>query len=107
MTTYKERFAIQADFCKAMAHPVRLEIIDRLRRHPHPVHELSAVIGVGQANLSQHLAVLRARGVVRASRRGTGVVYSLANPKIVDACSLIRQILGENLGRQAEVVVPR
>jgi len=106
MTPYKERFAIQADFCKAMAHPVRLEIIDRLKRRPHPVGELSAAIGVGHANLSQHLAVLRARGVVRARRQGVGVVYSLANPKIVEACSLIREILVENLDQQVEVVVP-
>jgi len=69
MTPYKDRFAIQADFCKAMAHPVRLEIIDRLKRRPHQVHELSTAIGVGQANLSQHLAVLRARGS-NGRRRG-------------------------------------
>jgi ArsR family transcriptional regulator len=106
MTTYKERFEIQADFCKSMAHPVRLEIIDRLKRRPHPVHELSDAIGIGQANLSQHLAVLRSRGVVRADRRGIVVVYSLANPKIVQACSLIREILGENLDRQAGIIVP-
>jgi len=50
--------------------------------------------------------VLRARGVVRARRQGAGVVYSLANPKIVEACSLIREILVENLDQQVEVVVP-
>jgi len=99
-----ERFEIQAEFCKAMAHPVRLQIIDMLKHRDVAVHDLAEEIGVSQANLSQHLAVLRAKGVVRAERRGADVVYSLANRKIVDACILIREILSEQVNHQQAVI---
>lgn len=88
-----ERHRLQAEFCKAMAHPVRLEVIERLGAGEATVHALAAAIGVGQANLSQHLSVLRARGVVRAERRGQEVVYRLAIPKVLDACAIVREIL--------------
>jgi len=105
MTGGKERFTAQADFCKAMAHPVRLEVIDLLKGGGRTVNELAEAIGVRQANLSQHLAVLRSRGVVRAKREGNGVIYALANRKIVDACVLIRQILLEQADRQQALIV--
>lgn len=104
MKTPKERYAIQAEFCKAMAHPVRLEVIDRLKLQDATVQSLARAIGVSQPNLSQHLAVLRAHGVVRANRHGAMVVYTLADPKIVDACSLIREILMEHAGRQRALI---
>ena len=104
MTRDDESFRIQADFCKAMAHPVRLRIIDLLKRRPSTVTEIVRAIRVSQANASQHLAVLRARGVVRAERRGNGVVYSLTDRRIVDACGLIREILvGQAHDRQATI----
>ncbi|HYS71003.1 MAG TPA: metalloregulator ArsR/SmtB family transcription factor [Thermoplasmata archaeon] len=101
-----ERFRVQAEFCKAMAHPVRLEVIEHLRAGDLAVKELADRIGVSQPNLSQHLAVLRARGVVRAVRRGHGVVYGLANRKIVDACTLIREILTEQLVERRRAIGP-
>jgi ArsR family transcriptional regulator len=104
MTAGKERFEIQAEFCKAMAHPVRLEIIDRLKARELSVGELAEAVGVSQANLSQHLSVLRMRGVVRARREGNGVVYALANRKIVDACVLIREILTEQMDRRQAAI---
>jgi ArsR family transcriptional regulator len=107
MNANKERFVLQAEFCKAMTHPVRLEIIERLMGRPSTVQSLSKAVGVSQSNLSQHLAVLRTHGLVRADRAGNGVVYSLANPKIVAACGLVREILMENLGRRANLVHTR
>jgi len=106
MSADKERYDMQAEFCKAMAHPVRLEIIDRLKSGDATVGILAAAIGVTQANLSQHLAVLRMRGVVRAMRNGNEVLYSLANRKIVEACGLVREILAEEAGRAQAIIVP-
>ncbi len=104
MNADKERFSIQADFCKAMSHPVRLEIIDILKDGGKTVGEAAEIIGVSQANLSQHLGVLRNRGVVRAEREGNKVIYSLTNQKIVTACSLVREILMDQMSRQQAVI---
>lgn len=104
MIPEKRRFRFQAEFCKSLAHPVRLEIIERLRKGGRTVQELADLIGVKQANLSQHLALLRHRGVVRGSRDGVNVTYTLTNPKIGEACDLIREILGELTDAQRSVI---
>lgn len=89
----KEFYKVQAEFCRALAHPVRLEIIDLLKNGEKTVSELMQRIGIKQATLSQHLAVLRERGVVVSRKEGMNAYYSLRNIEIVNACSMIRGIL--------------
>lgn len=100
----KEVYRIQAEFCKALAHPIRLEIIDLLEKGERTVSELMSKIGTGQATLSQHLAVLRERGVVTSRKGGMNTYYSLRKPEIVDACSMIRKILRELIFERDKVV---
>jgi ArsR family transcriptional regulator len=84
---------MQADICKAFADPKRLFIIKELAQGERSVGELAGKLGVRSANVSQHLAILRDRGVVEARREGTTLFYYLTNPRIADACHLVRQIL--------------
>lgn len=58
---------------------------------------------IGQANLSQHLSVMRLQGIVTARREGANVYYALSNPKIVKACDLMRQVLLEHLKADAHL----
>ncbi len=104
MNADKERYRIQVEFCKSMAHPIWLEVIDLLKTRSLTVKEIADEVGVRQANLSQHLAVLRDRGVVQSARKGNNVIYSLANRKVVDACTLIREILMETADRRAAIL---
>ena len=85
--------SLQADLCKALAHPVRLEVLELLAKREHTVEELTKLTGTGQSNLSQHLAALRQQKLVVPHREGVNVYYGLSNPKIADACSLIRKLL--------------
>ena len=86
-------YSLQADLCKALAHPVRLEVLDLLSKREYTVEELTKLTGSGQSNLSQHLAALRQQKLVVPRRAGMNVYYGLSNPKIADACSLIRKLL--------------
>ena len=86
-------YSLQADLCKALAHPLRLEVLDLLSKREHTVEELTKLTGTGQSNLSQHLAALRQQKLVVPRRAGMNVYYGLSNPKIADACGLIRKLL--------------
>ena len=86
-------FQLQAKLCKAFADPKRLFIINELSDGERSVSELAEKMGVRQTNVSQHLTVLRDRGVVLARRKATSIYYRLASPKIAEACQLVRQIL--------------
>jgi ArsR family transcriptional regulator len=83
---------------------VRLRIINELQAGEVTVGSLAKKLGIRQAHVSQHLAVLRQRGVVKTQRDGPNIYYAISNPKIVKACSLIREILLEQLQKDQSIV---
>lgn len=96
-------YELHASICQTLANPKRLEVIDRLRDGEQSVSELAEAMKIGQANLSQHLAVMRQKGIVATRREGLNVYYRLSNPKIIKACDLMRQVLLEHLEAGAEL----
>jgi ArsR family transcriptional regulator len=97
MAMDKKIFEMHAEICKVFTSPRRLEIINLLRDGEKTVNELAELAGVLQANISQHLAVLRQNNVVTTRREGPNVYYKIANPKILQACDLMREVLLEQL----------
>ncbi|MBI1800222.1 MAG: winged helix-turn-helix transcriptional regulator [Chloroflexi bacterium] len=92
-----------AELCQTLASPVRLEILGLLRDGEQRVGELAAQTGLNQSNISQHLTVLRHKGIVATRREGTNVFYCIANPKIIQACDLIREVLAEQASQHAQL----
>jgi DNA-binding transcriptional ArsR family regulator len=90
--------------CKTLSNPMRLRIINELQDGEMTVGALAKKLGIRQAHLSQHLAVLRQRGVVKTRRDGPNIYYGISNPKIVKACSLIREVLLEQLQKDQSIV---
>lgn len=87
-----------------MANPTRLKILAALQDGERAVEELVAALKVPKANLSQHLAVLRHRGIVTTRREGLNVFYRCANSKMLKACELLRQVLMEQLAEGHELM---
>ena len=94
---------LQAEVLRTLAHPRRLEILHRLADGPCEVGRLADVLGVSQPNVSQHLAVLRAAGLVEAERDGREVRYRLTDADVMVACSVMRRVLQRRLARLAEL----
>jgi ArsR family transcriptional regulator len=91
--------AIQASMLRGLASPQRLRIIRLLGGRPRDVTTLARELGLAQAATSQHLAALRAAGLVVAVRDGRTVHYDLADPGIEAACALMRDVLVRRLSR--------
>ena len=98
----KPVYQLQANICKALSHPKRLEVLCELKAGEKSFGELQEVTGLSKANLSQHLAILRERGVVSARREGQQLFLSIANPKITQACELMHEVLFERIQAQQE-----
>ena len=94
---------LQAEVLKTLASPRRLEILHVLASGPIEVGRLADLIGASQPNVSQHLAVLRAAGVVDAERDGREVRYRLSDPDVTTACALMRGVLERRLTRLGEM----
>ncbi len=101
--TDPQLYKLHASICQTLANPKRLEIIDQLRRGEMSVTELAKALGISQSNLSQHLAIMRQMGIVTTWREGVSAYYQLSNPKITQACDLMRQVLLEHLEADAKL----
>jgi DNA-binding transcriptional ArsR family regulator len=99
-----EVFERQAAICRAFAHPKRLQLLDLLGRGEERVSALQKTLRISKANLSQHLAILKAAGVVTARRHGRHVYCSLTLPEVRQACHLIREVLRSQIRRQHKLV---
>jgi ArsR family transcriptional regulator, virulence genes transcriptional regulator len=89
MTIYN----MQAELSKTLAHPIRLASLHSLREGEKSVNELADALGISQSNLSQHLALMRQKGIVKTRKQATSIFYSVTNPKINQACDMVREVL--------------
>lgn len=87
----------KADFFKALAHPARIRILEYLREGEKPAGEILEALGLEQSNGSQHLAVLRNRGILTARREGTNVVYGPRDAMLYQVLDLLRRYFYEHL----------
>lgn len=94
----------KAEFFKALAHPVRVAILEHLRHGPRSVGEIQELTGVAGSSVSQQLAVLRGRGIVIPERAGTTVRYRAADPQIYALLDTARQIFYGHLSDSAELL---
>jgi ArsR family transcriptional regulator len=90
-------FKLQAEICKTLADPKRLMILNELRGGEMSVGQIVSSLGLPQANVSQHLAIMRERGILTTRREGTSIYYGMANEKIGEACDLVHQVMEEQL----------
>ncbi|HAJ95738.1 MAG TPA: transcriptional regulator [Actinobacteria bacterium] len=90
--------------CKTLSNPRRQAILDTLRSDEMTVSKLIEKTGISQANLSQHLAILRSKGVVRTRRDGNNIYYSLSNIKIIKAYDLISEVLEDSTNSREKAI---
>lgn len=89
----KEIYKLHADFCKFMGDPKRIEIIFMLGDGEKRVEDIAKEMKVKMPNVSQHLAMMRDRNIVKARREGVKLFYSLSNQKILKACIIMRDLM--------------
>lgn len=90
--------SFKAEFFKALAHPLRIRILELLAEGDKNVNEIQNLVGIeGSSAVSQQLTVLRAKNIVTGTKDGNRVVYSLRDPMIIDLLSVARQIFNNHL----------
>ncbi len=77
---------------RVLGHPARLLVIAFLSEGAKSVNELAALVGVSQSNLSQHLSLLKDRGIIDSEREGHQVFYRIANPRVMEFMSLMEEL---------------
>ena len=92
---YTQIFKLHSQLLKALSNPRRLEIIHLLRDGQLSVSQIHKMLDLPQANVSQHLMVLRKSGVVNYRKEGKQVFYSISHKNFIQASDLMRELLVE------------
>jgi DNA-binding transcriptional ArsR family regulator len=98
LRTYK------ASIFQALSHPTRIAILEVLREGPLSARTIQERLGVEQANLSQHLAVLRSRQIVTNRKEGNQVFYSVRNPVLLEVLDIMRRYFQANLADAVQML---
>ncbi|MCX5830503.1 MAG: metalloregulator ArsR/SmtB family transcription factor [Deltaproteobacteria bacterium] len=96
-------FELHADVCKVFSNAKRLEIINMLNDREMSAGELLEKTGLSKANLSQHMTVLKSKGVINTRKEGINIYYCIINPKIIQVCTLMKEVLLEQLEEKGKM----
>jgi ArsR family transcriptional regulator, arsenate/arsenite/antimonite-responsive transcriptional repressor len=88
-----KRYESRARIVKALAHPTRLFVVDKLAEHEYCVDELTAMVGCDTSTMSKHLGILRNAGVVVDEKRGACIYYTLRCPCILNFFTCTDKVL--------------
>ncbi len=94
----------KANYLKAMAHPVRIRVLEVLRQGEASVSNLQAEVGADVANVSQHLGVLRNAGIVTARKLGLNVLYAVRDAEVFTILDALRAVFSQRVDTMQSVL---
>lgn len=87
----------KADFFKALAHPLRIKILEILSQGDKSVNEILELLELEGSAVSQQLSILRTKNIVIGNKEGNRVIYSLRDPAIIELLSVAKKIFNNHL----------
>jgi ArsR family transcriptional regulator len=100
----RQRYASQAQIVHALAHPLRLALVDRLQHGDRCVQELANHVGAERSNVSRHLAILQGAGILASRKQGVQVYYSLRTPCVLNFLECTETVLRQTVEAQAQLL---
>jgi len=100
----KRVFKLHAEICKALGHPLRIEIIDLLGKKELCFTDILEKTGGIKSTLSQHLSIMVDKGILKSRRDSRCNYFSLSSSKVAKACGLMREVLVENINLRKELI---
>ncbi len=94
----------KANIFQSLAHPTRIAIVELLRDQELSAGAIQERLAIEQANLSQHLALLRSRQIVTNRKEGNQVFYKLRNPVLVEVLDIMRRYCQANLNDAVQML---
>jgi DNA-binding transcriptional ArsR family regulator len=94
----------KAEFFKALAHPLRIRILELLRAGPLSVTQIQEATGAPASSVSQQLAVLRSRNILATERRGTTIIYRVPDPELFELLDVARSLFNIHLRQTIDLL---
>jgi ArsR family transcriptional regulator len=90
-------YELHSNICKALANPIRIEIIQILNKGEMNFGDILKILDVSKSSLSQHLTQMVSNGLVIQRKEGVNSYFKLSSEKVAQACQIMREVLVENL----------
>jgi len=100
----KAIYHLHAEVCKALAHGIRIEIIDLLNDDELGFKDIAVKTGVSKSSLSQHLSIMVEKGILAQRKEGLKSYFKISTPKVSQACRLMREVLVEKLEKTKDLL---
>jgi ArsR family transcriptional regulator, arsenate/arsenite/antimonite-responsive transcriptional repressor len=100
------RYALRTEIFKALSHPMRLFMLEKLRERPWCVCELAAEVGIEKSVASKHLSQLKAAGIIEDEKHGTLVEYKLVAPCVLELAACAETSIIKSRQRRLDVASP-
>jgi len=94
----------KAEFFKALAHPLRIRILELLRAGPLSVTQIKEATGAAASSVSQQLAVLRSRNILATERRGTTMIYRVPDPELFELLDVAKRLFNSHLRQTIDML---
>jgi DNA-binding transcriptional ArsR family regulator len=104
MNTDNSIYELHAEVCKALGNPLRIRIVDLLQNRELSFSDILEVTGGLKSTLSQHLSIMVSKGILHQRKKGLKAYFKLSSVKVSKACSLMREVLVENLKKQNQML---
>ncbi|MGB2965605.1 MAG: metalloregulator ArsR/SmtB family transcription factor [Anaerolineales bacterium] len=104
LTLSQEINQLHANICSAISEPNRILLLYAIFEQPRNVNSLAEEVGISQSAASRHLKVLRDRGLIHAQRDGANVIYTLTDPRMIQALDLLRELMLDQLAHRANLL---
>ncbi|PKL09094.1 MAG: ArsR family transcriptional regulator [Spirochaetae bacterium HGW-Spirochaetae-7] len=100
----QRRYQLRAEMFKALAHPMRIYMLDKLKNRPWCVCELAAEVGIAKSVASKHLSQLKAAGLIDDEKRGTLVEYRLVASCVLEMAACAEGAILESRRKKLDVL---
>jgi len=102
--TQRRRYELQAEVLKALAHPIRLAIVEFLAQEEKCVCHIVEHVGTSQSNISKHLSLMKKAGVLSDRKDGLSVYYRLSMPCALNFFQCVREIIEDQISRHSQAI---
>ena len=104
LTLSQEINHLHANICSAISEPNRILLLYAVSEKPRNVNALADAVGIRQSAASRHLKVLKERGLIQANRDGANVIYTLTDPRLIQALDLLREVMFDQLAHRVDLL---
>ena len=99
----KQIYILHANICKALGSPLRIEIIDILNKSELNFGDILEKLKISKSNLSQHLSLMVANGILMQRKEGQNSYFKLSSIKVATACQIMREVLIDNINKNRKM----